>query len=56
MARDGLFFHRLAEVHPRFHTGFRRLAGSAWVTVLAVTGTFEQLFTYVVFSGWIFMP
>ena len=55
MARDGLFFHRLAEVHPRFHTpAFAVMAGSAWAAALAVTGTFEQLFTYVVFSGWIF--
>ena len=55
MARDGLFFHRLAEVHPRFHTpAFAVMAGSVWAAALAVTGTFEQLFTYVVFSGWIF--
>ncbi len=55
MARDGLFFHRLAEVHPRFHTpAFAVLAGSLWAAALAITGTFEQLFTYVVFSGWIF--
>jgi basic amino acid/polyamine antiporter, APA family len=55
MARDGLFFHRLAEVHPRFHTpAFAVVAGSVWATALAITGTFEQLFTYVVFSGWIF--
>jgi APA family basic amino acid/polyamine antiporter len=55
MARDRLFFHRLAEVHPRFHTpAFAVLAGSAWAAVLAVTGTFEQLLTYVVFSGWLF--
>ena len=38
------------------YAGFRRAGGSAWVAALAVTGTFEQLFTYVVFSGWIFMP
>jgi APA family basic amino acid/polyamine antiporter len=55
MARDGLFFHRLAEVHPRFHTpAFAVIAGSVWAAILAITGTFEQLFTYVVFSGWIF--
>lgn len=55
MARDRLFFHRLAEVHPRFHTpAFAILAGSAWAAVLAATGTFEQLLTYVVFSGWLF--
>lgn len=55
MARDRVFFHRLAEVHPRFHTpAFAVLAGSAWAAVLAATGTFEQLLTYVVFSGWLF--
>jgi APA family basic amino acid/polyamine antiporter len=55
MARDRLFFHRLSEVHPRFRTpAFAVLAGSAWTAVLAVTGTFEQLLTYVVFTGWLF--
>ncbi len=55
MARDGLFFHRLAEVHPRFHTpAFAVVAGSTWAAALASTGTFEQLLTYVVFSGWLF--
>ena len=55
MARDGIFFHRLAEVHPRFHTpAFAVLAGSAWAAILAATGTFEQLLTYVVFTGWLF--
>ncbi|MGH9958135.1 MAG: APC family permease [Pyrinomonadaceae bacterium] len=55
MARDRVFFNRLAEVHPRFHTpAFAVLAGSAWASVLAATGTFEQLLTYVVFTGWLF--
>jgi APA family basic amino acid/polyamine antiporter len=55
MARDGLFFRRLAEVHPRFNTpAFAIIAGAVWSAVLAATGTFEQLLTYVVFIGWIF--
>ncbi len=55
MARDGLFFNRLAEVHPRFKTpAFAVVTGSAWAAVLAATGTFEQLLTYVVFTGWLF--
>lgn len=55
MARDGVFFHKLAEVHPRFRTpAFAIAAASAWAIVLAATGTFEQLLTYVVFAGWIF--
>jgi APA family basic amino acid/polyamine antiporter len=55
MARDRLFFQRLAEVHPRFRTpAFAVIAGAVWSVILAVTGTFEQLLTYVVFIGWIF--
>jgi basic amino acid/polyamine antiporter, APA family len=55
MARDGVFFAKLAEVHPRFGTpALAIVASSVWAMILAVTGTFEQLLTYVVFSGWIF--
>jgi APA family basic amino acid/polyamine antiporter len=55
MARDGLFFRKLAEVHPRFGTpAVAILAGGAWTMVLAASGTFEQLLTYVVFTGWAF--
>jgi len=55
MARDRLFFARLGEVHPRFGTpAVSVLASSAWGAVLAATGTFEQLLTYVVFTGWAF--
>ncbi|MHB8734616.1 MAG: APC family permease [Terriglobales bacterium] len=55
MARDGLFFKKLGEVHARFKTpAFAIIAGSAWSMVLAVSGTFEQLLTYVVFAAWIF--
>ncbi|MCI0411834.1 amino acid permease [bacterium] len=55
MAKDGLFFQKLAEVHPNFRTPvFAIVAGSLWAVVLTMTGTFQQLFTYVVFGGWIF--
>ena len=55
MARDRVFFSRLADVHPRFGTpAFAIVASSAWAVLLAATGTFEQLLTYVVFAGWIF--
>ena len=55
MARDGLFFRTLGDVHPRHGTpALSILAGTFWSMVLAVSGTFEQLFTYVVFVGWIF--
>ena len=55
MARDEVFFHQLAKVHPRFRTpALAVLAGSAWAILLAATGTFEQLLTFVVFTGWLF--
>jgi basic amino acid/polyamine antiporter, APA family len=55
MARDGVFFSRLAEVSPRFGTpALAIVAGSLWAMVLAVTGSFTWLLTYVVFAGWIF--
>jgi len=55
MARDRVFFQRLAEIHPRFGTpAFSIITSTVWSMVLALTGTFEQLLTYVVFVGWIF--
>jgi basic amino acid/polyamine antiporter, APA family len=55
MARDGVFFKRLAIVHPRFETpAFAIVSIAAWGALMAATGTFEQLLTYVVFAGWIF--
>ena len=55
MAKDGVFFARLAEVHPRFGTpAFAVIAAATWSAILAATGTFEQLLTYVIFVGWIF--
>ena len=55
MARDGLFFEKLAQVHPKLQTPmFAIIAGAVWSAILAVTGTFDQLLTYVVFVGWIF--
>ncbi len=54
MAQDKLFFARLAEVHPRFGTpAFAIVASSAWAILLAATGTFKQLLTYVACAGWI---
>ena len=55
MAKDGLFFKKLADVHPRFLTPhISILAIGVWSIILSVSGTFEQLFTYVIFGQWIF--
>ncbi len=55
MAKDGLFFPKLASVHPKFLTPHVSiLFTGAWAAVLSLTGTFEQLATYVIFGQWIF--
>lgn len=55
MARDGLFFSRLAQVHPRYGTPAASvLAVCGLAALFAATGTFQTLITYVVFVGWIF--
>lgn len=55
MARDGVFFARLARVSDRRGTPVSAIVLLAvWSTILAVSGTFAQLLTYVVFAGWIF--
>ena len=55
MGKDRVFFGKLAEVHPRFGTpAFAVIVQAVWAMVLAASGTFNQLLTYVVFTGWIF--
>jgi APA family basic amino acid/polyamine antiporter len=52
MARDGVFLRAAARVHPRYHTPHvATIALCAWASVLALSGTYEQLFTYVVFAS-----
>jgi APA family basic amino acid/polyamine antiporter len=54
-ARDGLFFRRFAEIHPRYQTpGFSILVFGAWSALLALTGTYENLASYAMFAAWIF--
>jgi len=55
MAKDGLFFKQLASVHPMRQTPHVAiLVVGLWAAILSLTGTFEQLATYVIFGQWIF--
>jgi basic amino acid/polyamine antiporter, APA family len=55
MAKDELFFKKLAEVHPRFGTpAIAVLALGICSCILAVTGEFEKLTNSVVLIGWIY--
>ena len=55
MAKDGVFFQKLAEVHPRWRTPVNAiLIQSGWsVFLLLFWGTFEDLIEYVTFIDWI---
>ncbi|MCZ2079748.1 MAG: amino acid permease [Bryobacterales bacterium] len=54
-ARDGLFFQRFAEIHPRFQTpGVSILAQGIWSMLLTLTGSYETLLSYVLFAMWLF--
>ena len=55
MAREGLFFRRIGEVHPRFRTpGNSLLLQGVWASVLVLSGTFDQLTDMLIFVTWIF--
>ena len=56
MADDGIFFKKLAWVHPRFRTPVNAIiTQSAWAIILLLFwGTFEDVITYVVFIDWMF--
>ncbi len=55
MAADGLFFARMAVLHPKLRTPISALVAQAVVVlVLLLSGTYGQLLDYVVFADWIF--
>ena len=50
MACDGVFFKRMAQVHPKWRTpAFSLIGQGAWAAVLTVSGRYDQLYTYVMF-------
>ncbi len=55
MARDKVFINWVSKIHPKYETpAAALLILGGWSTVLALSGTFEQLYTYVVFTMWVF--
>jgi APA family basic amino acid/polyamine antiporter len=55
MAEDGLFFSRLARLHPRYRTpGAAIVLQGGWAILLTLTGGYGELLDYVVFGDWIF--
>jgi len=55
MAADGVMFPALSRVHPRYRTPHLAIVAlTAWSAILALSGTYEQLFTYVMFASILF--
>jgi basic amino acid/polyamine antiporter, APA family len=55
-ARDGLFFRRMADIHPRFQSPSTSLIVQALLTtgLLLAIGRFQQLFELAIFAEWLF--
>jgi basic amino acid/polyamine antiporter, APA family len=55
MAADGVFVKAAARVHPRYHTPHAAIVITCiWSALLTLTGTYEQLFTWVTFASVVF--
>lgn len=55
MASDGVFFPAARRVHPVYRTPHLAIIGiTVWSSFLALSGTYEQLFTYVMFASILF--
>lgn len=55
MARDGIFFKIADGIHPKYRTPGRALIfQGVLASVMALSGTFEELTSLYIFAGWIF--
>jgi amino acid transporter len=55
MARDGIFFRIADGIHPKYRTPGRALIfQGVLASLMALTGTFEELTNLFIFAGWIF--
>lgn len=55
MARDGIFFKIADGIHPKYRTPGRALLfQGVLASLMALTGTFEELTNLFIFAGWIF--
>jgi amino acid transporter len=55
MARDGIFFKFVAGINPKFRTPGRSLIFQGILaSIMALSGTFEELTSLFIFSTWIF--
>jgi len=55
MAKDRMFFRKLEDVHHKYRTpGVSLIIQGLWASLIAMTGTFDQLTDMLIFVSWIF--
>jgi len=51
MAQDGVFFKRMAVIHPNWRTpAFSLIGQGIWAACLTLSGRYDQLYTYVIYG------
>ena len=51
MAQDGVFFKRMAVIHPKWRTpAFSLIGQGMWAAALTLSGRYDQLYTYVIYG------
>ena len=51
MAQDGVFFKRMAVIHPKWRTpAFSLIGQGIWSAALTLSGRYDQLYTYVIYG------
>jgi APA family basic amino acid/polyamine antiporter len=51
MAQDGVFFQRMAVIHPKWRTpAFSLIGQGVWAAALTLSGRYDQLYTYVIYG------
>jgi APA family basic amino acid/polyamine antiporter len=55
MAKDGLFFRRVAKLHPTYKTpAVSLMVQMVWTCILCISGSYGQLLEYIVFAVLVF--
>jgi len=51
MAQDGVFFKKMAVIHPKWRTpAFSLIGQGIWAAALTISGRYDQLYTYVIYG------
>src|SRR5207244_2419029 len=55
MAKDGVFFRKVAKLHPTYKTpSVSLMVQMVWACVLCISGTYNDLLNYVIFAVLVF--